>query len=291
MNTPGIYLIIIAVVFMISGAVFLLMDKKVSSAGNSPYDDLESDSQQSSRSNRGSRQTEPRSDTMRKRLLQAGFYGDKATVWLALARLLTLIVPMLLALGITQWAGVPLLITSLIAIGVFLAGMIIPPFVLDHLKASRQKRIRRAIPDAMDILSICLEAGMSLQASLARVAEDLASAHPELALELSIVDRETHLGRRVGESMKAFADRFEIEELRSLSNAITQSERFGSSLKDALEIFSSTMRQKRTLIAETLAQKAVIALLVPTLFCILPAIFVVALGPAAITIAKSLIEP
>lgn len=129
---------------------------------------------------------------------------------------------------------------------------------------------------------------MSLPASLARVSQELATAHPELALELAIVDRETRMGRGVGESMRSLADRFDLEELRSMSTVIVQAEKYGSSLSDAMEVFAASMRQKRMYAAETLAQQAVAKILIPTVICILPALFVVTMGPAAITIFREL---
>jgi tight adherence protein C len=178
--------------------------------------------------------------------------------------------------------------TASIALGLGIAGMIGPSFVLDRIKRQRQLRIRRAIPDALDVLSICLEAGMSLPAALSKVSQELAGAHPGLATELAIVNRETLLGRSVGESMRALADRFDIEELRSMSSVMVQAERYGSSLVDAMEVFAVTMRQKRMFAAEANAQQSVVKILIPTVLCILPVLFLVTLGPAVIMILRGL---
>jgi tight adherence protein C len=204
------------------------------------------------------------------------------------SKLFSFIIPLLVALGVSKFTALPLKVTALMALGVAIAGIIGPSFFLDKLKAARQKKIRRAIPDALDILSICLEAGMSLPAALARVSQELATAHPELALELAIVDRETRMGRGVGESMRSLADRFDLEELRSMSTVIIQAEKYGSSLSDAMDVFAATMRQKRMYAAETLAQQAVAKILIPTVVCILPALFVVTMGPAVIMIVRGL---
>jgi tight adherence protein C len=227
---------------------------------------------------------------MRQRLIQAGFYGRNAFFWMSASKILSFVVPLLVALGVSAVTKLPIKTTGIVAVAVAIAGIIGPSFVLDKLKGKRQRCIRRAIPDALDILSICLEAGMSLPSSLARVSQELATAHPELALELAIVDRETRMGRGVGESMRSLADRFDLEELRSMSTVIVQAEKYGSSLSDAMDVFAASMRQKRMYAAETLAQQAVAKILIPTVICILPALFVVTMGPAAIMIYRGLIN-
>ena len=229
-----------------------------------------------------------KNDRIRARLIQAGFYGRQASVWLSVTKVLSLLIPFAFALAVTYLTSIPLKTTGAFAAFTGILGIIGPSFVLDNLKKKRQQCIRRAIPDALDILGICLEAGVSLPASLARVSQELATAHPELALELAIVDRETRMGRGVGESMRSFADRFDLEELRSMSTVIIQAERYGSSLADAIEVFAASMRQKRMYAAETLAQQAVAKILIPTVICILPALFVVTMGPAVIMIIRGL---
>ena len=229
-----------------------------------------------------------KNDLLRARLIQAGFYGRQASVWLSITKVFSLLIPFAFALAVSYLTNIPLKTTGAFALFTGIFGIIGPSFVLDNLKKKRQQCIRRAIPDALDILGICLEAGVSLPASLARVAQELATAHPELALELAIVDRETRMGRGVGESMRSFADRFDLEELRSLSTVIIQAERYGSSLADAIEVFAASMRQKRMFAAETLAQQAVAKILIPTVLCILPALFIVTMGPAVIMIIRGL---
>lgn len=229
-------------------------------------------------------------EQMRQRLVQAGFYGRNAFFWMSASKVLSFVVPLIVALGVSTLTKLPLKTMGLVAIAIAIAGIIGPSFVLDKMKAKRQRCIRRAIPDALDILSICLEAGMSLPSALARVSQELVTAHPELALELAIVDRETRMGRGVGESMRSLANRFDLEELRSMSTVIVQAEKYGSSLSDAMDVFAASMRQKRMYAAETLAQQAVAKILIPTVICILPALFVVTMGPAAIMIFRGLIN-
>jgi tight adherence protein C len=230
----------------------------------------------------------PKSAHLQKRLVHAGFYGKNALLWMSIAKVLSMFIPLSVAMLVTYLTSMSIQWTASIALGLAIAGMIGPSFVLDRIKKQRQLRIRRAIPDALDVLSICLEAGMSLPAALSKVSQELSSAHPGLATELAIVNRETLLGRSVGESMRALADRFDIEELRSMSSVIVQAEKYGSSLVDAMEVFAATMRQKRMFVAEAHAQQAVAKILIPTVLCILPALFLVTLGPAMIMITRGL---
>ena len=130
---------------------------------------------------------------------------------------------------------------------------------------------------------------MSVPASLSRVAAELATAHPMLAQELQIVEREIQMGRSPGEAMRQFAQRFDLEELRSLSSVIIQAEQFGTSVTKAFNVYADGMRIKRHQRAEEKAQRAIIHILFPTLLCIFPGIFIVLLGPAAIMIYESII--
>jgi tight adherence protein C len=169
-------------------------------------------------------------------------------------------------------------------LGVF--GMIGPSFWLDSRKAGRQTSFRRALPDALDVLVICLEGGASLASALRRVATELRTAHPLLATELNIVQREVQLGRSVGDAVRQFAARVDLEELRSLAAVIMQSEKFGASLVKALRVHAETLRTRRVLAAEEMAQKAVVKMLFPMVFFIMPALFIAVLGPTGILIME-----
>ena len=170
--------------------------------------------------------------------------------------------------------------------GVF--GTLAPSFWLDHVKNSRQTQIRRALPDALDVLVVCLEGGLSLTGSFSRVARELVTAHPMLAVEFQIVERQAQMGRTIGEAVRELANRFDLEELRSMASVIIQAEKIGSSVVTALDVFATTLRQRRSQRAEEMAQKAAVKVLFPTVLFIFPGIFVVLLGPAAIQIYTTL---
>ena len=138
----------------------------------------------------------------------------------------------------------------------------------------------------MDILVICLEGGLSLPAALKRVSSELKTAHPALAAELGIVQREIQLGRTSGEALRKMGERSDLEEVRSLASVILQSERLGASLVKSLRVHADALRVKRQQRAEELAQMAATKMLFPTVLFILPAMFVVILGPAVIHITQ-----
>jgi tight adherence protein C len=218
------------------------------------------------------------------RLIHAGLYGRQAMyVFLGTKLLLVLAPPVLglfaAVLGLWPFAY-GLIVGALL--GAF--GLILPSFWLDWRKAKRQTNLRRSLPDALDVLVICLEGGVSLAAAMRRVARELRGAHPMLAEELLIAEREVQLGRTTGDALRQFGERCDLEEIRSLASVIIQAERFGASLAKALRVHADTLREKRLQYAEERAQKAVVKILFPTLFCIFPGIYLVVLGPAVIQI-------
>lgn len=229
-------------------------------------------------------ETDKKKQERRNRLMQAGFYSQDSNRWLIAIRVISMIIPVIMGWFASKFTSIPLATALLLGTVVGLLGMLAPTFILDARKRARQQRIRRALPDAMDVLNVCLEGGISLPSSISRVSQELVSAHPELALELAIVDRETRMGRSVADSMRSFAERFDLEELRSMASVIAQAERYGASVATAIDVFAESMRLKRMLLAETRAQQAVVKVIFPTLLCIFPVLFIVIIGPAAIRI-------
>jgi tight adherence protein C len=220
------------------------------------------------------------------RLIHAGLYGRQAMVVFLGLKVFLMFTPMLLGV-VAGLLGVATMSVGLVvgACGAIL-GVIGPSFWLDHQKSSRQTSFRRALPDALDLLVICLEGGLSLTASLRRMAGDLRTAHPVLATELTIVQREVQLGRSTGEALRKMGERVDLEEVRSLASVILQAERYGASLVKSLRVHSDMLRIKRMQQAEEKAQKAATKVLFPTVLFILPAMFVVILGPAVIHVSK-----
>jgi tight adherence protein C len=220
------------------------------------------------------------------RLVQAGLYGPQAMVVFLGVKMVLIVSPAFLGLAAGLLGLVTVVQGLLIGALCGIVGVIGPSFWLDRRKAGRQLSFRRALPDALDVVVICLEGGLSLPAAIRRMAVELRTAHPLLARELNIVQREVQMGRSTGEAMRQFAIRADLEELRGLASVITQAERFGASLVKVLRVHAETLRNKRLMQAEEMAQKAATKLLFPTVFLIFPGVFIVILGPAFIQILE-----
>lgn len=225
-----------------------------------------------------------RKEGLKNRMEQAGLYQPRAAFVFWAVRIFLLAISVLLGLLAGKMGLISMRQGIVVGGLVGVMGTLAPSFWLDHLRRSRQTKIRRALPDALDVLVVCLEGGLSLTGALSRVARELATAHPMLALEFQIVERQTQMGCTTGEAVRKLANRFDLEELRSMASVIVQAEKIGSSVVTALQVFADTLREKRFQRAEELAQKAAVKILFPTVFFIFPGIFVVILGPAAIQI-------
>lgn len=225
---------------------------------------------------------------LQSRLHHAGLYSPRAVPIFLGVKMLFILGPMLLVLLVVLFNLVPPTQGALAAAIAGLIGMISPGLWLDYHKNQRQIHFRRSLPDALDVIVICLEGGLSLRGGLRRVVTELWNVHPVLADEMAIVEREILLGRTTGEALGEFSRRCDLEEVRSLASLVSQSEQFGTSIVKALVIYSDMLRQKRQQMAEETAQKAATKILFPTLLFIFPALFVVILGPAAIQLAQLL---
>ena len=216
------------------------------------------------------------------RLTQAGIYHSQGpTLLLGAKSLLTVALPIMTALPVYLAGILSYQKATLVACAASAVGIVLPGLWLDSKKKRRQSLFRRSLPDALDMLVLCLEGGVSLTAALSRVTSELQTAHPLLAAEFNIVQREIQLGLSAGEALNKFGQRCDLEEVRNLASVLLQSERFGASVVKALRIHADSCRQERQQRAEETAQKAAVKILFPTLLCIFPAIFIVVLGPAA----------
>src|SRR5207249_8829546 len=130
------------------------------------------------------------------------------------------------------------------SIGILL-GLITPPIVLGRLRGSRQERIRRSIPDTLDLLLVCVEAGVSLDAAILRVGREMALLHQELSAELLLMNRRMNAGMRREDALHGLFERTGVDELRSLGSNMIQSERWGTSITRVLRVYSETLRRKR----------------------------------------------
>ena len=153
----------------------------------------------------------------------------------------------------------------------------------------RQKELQRTLPDALDLLIVCVEAGLALNQALVRVAEEIRHVSTLTSDELSLVNYEIRAGIPREEALKNLADRTGVPDLRSLTAMLIQTDRFGTSIAQALRVHSDTLRIKRRQRAEEAAAKTTIKLVFPLACCIFPALFVVILGPAMVQIYRTLL--
>jgi len=170
---------------------------------------------------------------------------------------------------------------AVILVGAVL-GFMAPDMVLSKLISRRQEGIRQALPDALDLLVICMEAGLGIDQAMVRVGEEIRLTSPALADEFQIINREQRAGKPRLDAWRSMAARVDIDFVRQFVAMLIQTERFGTPIANALGQFSDTLRTRRTQAAEELAAKAGVKLLFPLVFFIFPSIFVVALGPTVI---------
>ena len=230
--------------------------------------------------------TEKAREKLKARLVQAGLYKRQAAPLFMGIRAVLMVIPAILGFFLGSLGFLPVSHGVLWGAIIGMFGTIAPSFWLDRKKKQRQLQIRRSLPDALDVIVVCLEGGLSLPAAFARVGAELRTAHPLLASEMRILDREIQMGHSTGEAMRQLADRFDLTELRSLASVVIQAEKFGASVNKALHVHADSLRLKRQQRAEELAHKAATKLLFPTVLLILPVMFVVLLGPAAFQIIE-----
>ena len=222
-------------------------------------------------------------ETVQQRLIKAGYDSPVAPLVFSMLRMVVLIAIPLLAFIFMPKESFAKVLVGMSAAAMF--AFLLPPFVLRRLEARRQEQIRRSLPDALDLLVVCVEAGISLDAAILRVAKDLMLVHPELAGELLVVSRKMNAGMSREDALRGLWDRTGVDEVRALVASLLQSEKWGSSSSRVLRVSSETLRRKRRQTAERKAATAPLKMIVPMAIFIFPALFVVILGPAVIQIA------
>ncbi len=216
---------------------------------------------------------------LRLRLVRAGFRRDDALpVFFAIRLGVAFGAFALLATPLILRPNVPL------AIGACGLGYVLPGIVLARIMKRRQHRITLALPDALDLMVVSVEAGLGLDQAMQRVGDELDFAHPELSNELRLVNLELRAGKARAEALHNLAERTGVDDVSSLVAMLIQTDRFGTSIAKSLRVHSDTLRTKRRQRAEEAAAKTGAKMVFPLVFCIFPAIFVVTIGPAVIKI-------
>jgi tight adherence protein C len=226
---------------------------------------------------------------LRSRLMQAGFYSREAPVIFlgikaACVAAATLAVVMTLPMLIGQKNGN--MGALLLAVGVSVAALYGPDFILKQRKSTREREYADGFPDLLDLLVASVEAGLSLDAAVSRVTEELARRYPFLVVHLRFLVLELRAGRARKDAWSGFADRLGIDDARALATMLRQAEEMGTSLGETLSVFSSDMRQKRMLRAEEKALGLSAKLTVPLILFIFPSLLGALMLPAAVRLMK-----
>jgi tight adherence protein C len=213
-------------------------------------------------------------------LIQAG-YRDAHHLTIYMGSRLACAFLFLIGAIFTVWDS-PMLLVSLTAFGFFL-----PRFALKRKIQNRQHRIKIGLPDALDLTVICVEAGLALDQAMMRVGQDLHHAHPELSDEFHMVNLEMRAGKPRPEALRNLVDRTGVDDIRSLVGTLIQTDRFGTSVAQALRVHSDSLRTERRQRAEEQAAKTTIKMVIPLVLFVLPSIIFVTLGPAFIQLIRT----
>lgn len=227
----------------------------------------------------------------RRQLISAGYRSGKAPIYYVGAKLLLAIVTVCLltvipakSLGFPSASQLTFFYVLAAACGYYA-----PVLWLRKAINARKDAIQRAIPDALDLMVVCIEAGLGLDQAITRVGEEVKRTHPELSDELNLLALELRAGIIRREALKNLAHRTDLEEVRNLVAMLVQTDRFGTSIGQALRVHADAMRTTRRLKAEEMAAKLPVKLLFPLLFFIFPSMFIVLLGSAAIQMIRVLL--
>lgn len=228
---------------------------------------------------------------LRKRFMHAGYRSRSIPVYyLAAKTLLVFVFPailfLLIELGVFELSGNRLMIFLLTSAAL---GYYLPSLILNHKVTTRQRELFENFPDAIDLMTVCIEAGLGMDAAITKVSEEMRLKCLPLAEELHLVNLEMRAGRSRDQALHNLALRTGVEEIEGLVAMLIQTDRFGTSVADALRVHSDMLRTKRRLRAEEAAAKIALKLLFPLIFCIFPALFLVIMGPAVIQIYRVLL--
>lgn len=229
--------------------------------------------------------------SMKLRFLHAGIRAPSApAAFFGIKAVLTLGLPLLaygaMLLGDAAPKGNATLMLLLLAAAI---GYYLPNVVLGRLVTARQREIFESFPDALDLMTVCVEAGLGTESALSRVAEDLALKSEALSDELRLVNLELRAGADRERALRNLAIRTGVEEVGAFVTMVSQAERFGTSIAASLRVHSDMLRTRRRQRAEEAAAKISLKLLFPLIFCIFPALLVVLMGPAVIQVSRILL--
>ena len=227
---------------------------------------------------------------LRRRFLLAGFRKESASLYYWGSKIFLAILFVVLGIMGTMVypRPIPSFQTMVLLIILALIGFYLPNLWLAIRISSRKEAIFKGLPDALDMLVVCVEAGMGLDAAINKVGEEMKISSPALAEELKQVTLEMRAGKQRQEAFRNLAQRTDLEDLNSLVSLLVQTDKFGTSIGQALRVYSDSMRDKRFQRAEEVAGKMAVKLIFPLALFILPTTMVVVVGPAVIRIYRAL---
>lgn len=229
--------------------------------------------------------------TLRVRFMHAGLRDERAPmIYFGAKTLLAVLAPAVLwmffvVFNITFTTNTMLLCLLLAAS----AGLYLPNLVLGKMVQRRQLEIFENFPNALDLMTVCIEAGLAIDAAIARVAQEMASSAPAVSEELHLVTLELRAGNSKEKALRNLAMRTGVDDVETLVSMLIQAERFGTSIADSLRVHAEGLRTKRRQKAEETAAKIALKLLFPLIFCIFPSLMLVLMGPAMIQIYRVLL--
>jgi tight adherence protein C len=229
---------------------------------------------------------------LRVRLMNAGWRSPGAVaIFFGTRTVLALLLPTLAAMWMISGGGAASSVTQFAVVLVTLVafGYYLPALVIARVVARRKRAIFEDFPDAIDLLTVCVEAGLGLDAALMRVAEEIRLRSAVVADELELTLLEMRSGYAKEKALRNLAMRTGVEDVDSFSTMLIQAERFGTSIGDSLRVLSDTLRTRRRMLAEEKAAKIALKLLFPLMFCIFPALMVVLMGPAMLHIYRTML--
>ncbi|TWU45000.1 Bacterial type II secretion system protein F domain protein [Novipirellula aureliae] len=235
------------------------------------------------------RGSEKEMSVLRERLMNAGFRGESAPIVFKGLQLIIACVGLffggvfgLVANGLSQGMVIKLLLG-------LIAGFMVPKLLLEYKAKKRMEAIFLGLPDALDLMVVCVEAGLGMDQALRKVAEEMAKSHKAIGEEFNVANQQLQFGRLRSDVLQALGYRSGVDDLKQLASILIQADKFGSSVANALRVQSDSMRTKRKQIAEEKAAKTAVKMIFPLVLFIFPGIFVVLVGPAGINMYRNLL--
>ncbi|WP_416558912.1 type II secretion system F family protein [Limnohabitans sp. yimb22184] len=230
---------------------------------------------------------------LRVRFWHAGWRSPAALqIYFTCKTLLTLVLPVIAwaLVEISPWhpQGLPRFVPLLLGAA---TGYYLPDWVLNMQVRRRQRALLHAFPDALDLLRVCVQAGLGLDAAMERVGREIRQARPELSEEFALTGMALRAGSSRADALRHLSVRIGLKDIDALVSMLIQADRFGTSVSESLQVHSDALRTQRRLRAEEAAAKLPVKLLIPLIFCVFPSLLTVLLGPVVVTLARQLIKP